>query len=71
MSTTPEWRQFRNTPYEVSDDGRVRTAAGIAIKHCSDCDGYCTVGLTIPNDKRRTFQVARLVLEAFVGLLRT
>lgn len=57
--------------YEVSSEGRVRSLGGRpgssarVLKH-ADTKGYCSVSLSVGN-KRKTFQVHRLVIDSFYG----
>lgn len=51
--------------YQVSSEGRVRSASGIKSPH-SDKDGYPTVNLH-RNGERKAFNVHRLICRAFHG----
>lgn len=73
------WKQFRDTFYEVSDMGKVRTVPHNAfrsdgkscfiktriLKHAADKKGYLRVGLSV-DGKLCTFKVHRIVAECFI-----
>lgn len=63
-----EWRNFRDSVYQVSNCGRVRnTKTGRILKGSkADC-GYMRVDLQLPNAPRRKFMVHQLVYECFVS----
>jgi len=76
MNANPEeWRSILGWEgwYEVSNHGRVRrcraakaTFAGRALKPLVRRDGRCTVSFS-GQGNQRTYQIAKLVIEAFVG----
>lgn len=63
-----EWRNLRDSVYQVSNLGRVRnTKTGKILKgNKSDC-GYVRVELQLPGLPRRKFLVHQLVYECFVN----
>lgn len=63
-----EWRNFRDSVYQVSNYGRVRnTKTGKILKgNKADC-GYIRVDLQLPNAPRRKFMVHQLVYECFIS----
>lgn len=74
MNATPEERWLPvvgwEEVYEVSDLGRVRTIRTGLIRKLSEhkLAGYHMVGLKAKGQPSKTFQVHRLVLDAFIGL---
>jgi hypothetical protein len=56
-----------NGRYEVSDQGRVRTAAGRPRKPVQNNRGYLALKLVTPRGAQRTFTIHALVAEAFLG----
>lgn len=59
-----DWKQFRDTPYEVSNTGLVRRNAKI-LKPQKNSKGYLRVQIT-NNKQRSRFFVHRMVAELFV-----
>lgn len=59
------WKKIRNTTYEVSNLGRVRTKEGNIKKLFEDNKGYMRLQLYV-NGKRINKRVHRLVAEAFI-----
>jgi hypothetical protein len=58
------WKKFRNTNYEVNEEGLIRTYNTKRYLRPYDKEGYRKINLSI--DKKRTpFYVHRIVLEAF------
>lgn len=64
------WKQFRDTNYEVSDEGRIRNLkTGREIRQFNKKKGehpYKKVNIRI-NGEKRTFSVHRMVLETFTN----
>lgn len=63
-----QWRNFRDSVYQISNFGRVRnTKTNKILKgNKSDC-GYIRVDIQLPKQKRRKFLVHQLVYECFVS----
>lgn len=63
-----EWRNFRNSTYQVSNYGRVRnTKTNKILKGNKGADGYIRVDLKLPNCSRKKYLVHRMVYECFVS----
>lgn len=60
-----EWKQYKNTNYEVSNLGNVRSINGRIKKQQLDKYGYLVTDLYI-NGKRKNVKVHRLVAETFI-----
>lgn len=63
-----EWRNFRDSIYQISNFGRVRnTKTNKILKgNKADC-GYIRVDIQLPKQKRRKFLVHQLVYECFIS----
>lgn len=61
-----QWRQHRDTPYEVSDLGNVRRLGGRLLRPGVSGNGYVIFGCHVAG-KRTNVLVHRAVLEAFTG----
>ena len=60
-----EWKQYKNTNYEVSNLGNVRNINGRIKSQQLDKYGYLVTDLYI-NGKRKNMKVHRLVAEVFI-----
>lgn len=58
------WKQYRNTPYEVSDQGEVRRDGRVLACHVNQ-GGYRQLSLSV-NTVRTTALVHRMVAETFI-----
>jgi len=62
-----QWRQIKDWPYSVSDQGRIRSdRSGRILKPGVNTGGYLHVTLTA-NGKQQNVRVHKAVLDAFVG----
>lgn len=63
-----EWRNFRDSIYQVSNFGRVKNVKldKILKGNKADC-GYIRVDIQLPKQKRRKFLVHQLVYECFIS----
>lgn len=63
-----EWRNFRDTVYQVSNYGRVRnTKTNKILKGCLEDCGYYTIKIPYNEKKRKRFFIHHLVYECFVS----
>lgn len=63
-----EWRNFRDSVYQVSNLGRVRnTKTNKILKGSKDAGGYIRVDIQLPCCPRKKYLVHRLVYECFVS----
>lgn len=60
-----EWKQFKDTVYEVSNLGQIRNKETQKILSQHDSTGYYQVGLFL-NNKLKTFYVHRVVAETWI-----
>lgn len=63
-----EWRNFRNSIYQVSNYGRVRnTKTNKILKGSKGADGYIRVDLKLSCCSRKKYLVHRMVYECFIS----
>lgn len=63
-----EWRNFRDSIYQVSNYGRVRnTKTNRILKGTKEDCGYIRVELQLPNVPRKKYLVHQLVYECFIS----
>lgn len=61
-----QWRQFRDTVYEISDRGNVRRTNGVPKKPSRSSTGYMIFGC-YQHTRRTNILVHRAVAECFIG----
>ena len=58
-------KQFRDTPYYVTEDGKVITKNGLTKKPTNNGNGYLQIGIYV-NGKRQMFKLHRLIAECYI-----